>query len=117
MNYHLRQPILSDQEFNELLSMIDNYKGESSQPKETFDQPEPEFTADEVEMIQAPWSYLTPPQSEPPTIKEQALGKVNALLNNPNRVFLADVYEALVIASYALAQSEPVVSEVGLPSS
>jgi hypothetical protein len=25
-------------------------------------QPEPEFTAEEVEMIQAPWSYLSPPQ-------------------------------------------------------
>lgn len=38
MNYHLRQPILSDEEFNELLSMIDNYKGKSTQPKETVDQ-------------------------------------------------------------------------------
>ena len=35
-------------------------------------QPEPEFTDDEVDMIQAPWSYLTPPHPEPegPTDKE-----------------------------------------------
>jgi hypothetical protein len=26
----------------------------------THPQPEPEFTPEEVEMIQAPWSYLTP---------------------------------------------------------
>jgi hypothetical protein len=28
-------------------------------------QPEPEFTAEEVEMIQAPWCYLAPAQPEP----------------------------------------------------
>jgi hypothetical protein len=44
-------------------------------------------------------------QPAPPTIKEQALGKVKALLNNPNRAFLADVYEALEIASRALEQA------------
>lgn len=35
-------------------------------------QAEPEFTPEEVEMIQAPWSYLTPPQPEPqgPTDEE-----------------------------------------------
>jgi len=35
-------------------------------------QPEPEFTAEEVEMIQAPWCYLAPAQPEPvgPTDEE-----------------------------------------------
>jgi hypothetical protein len=33
--------------------------------REILAQPEPEFTAEEVEMIQAPWSYLAPAQPEP----------------------------------------------------
>jgi len=33
--------------------------------KSALAQPEPEFTPEEIEMIQAPWSYLTPPQPEP----------------------------------------------------
>ena len=33
--------------------------------KTALAQSEPEFTPEEVEMIQAPWSYLTPPQPEP----------------------------------------------------
>ena len=31
-------------------------------PPSELEQHEPEFTAEEVEMIQAPWSYLSPSQ-------------------------------------------------------
>lgn len=30
-------------------------------------QPEPEFTTEEIEMIQAPWSYLSPAQQPEPS--------------------------------------------------
>jgi hypothetical protein len=39
-------------------------------------QPEPEFTAEEVEMIQAPWSYLAPAQPEPVGLDVEELAQL-----------------------------------------
>jgi len=48
-------------------------------------QPEPEFTAEEVEMIQAPWSYLAPAQPEPvgPTDEELLRCMIEAAYSVP----------------------------------
>jgi hypothetical protein len=39
-----------------------------SRARAALAQSEPEFTAEEVEMIQAPWSLLSPPQSAPAAV-------------------------------------------------
>jgi hypothetical protein len=52
-----------------------------------------------------PWRHTPRWQPQQPSLQEQALAIVKAVLNDPNKAFLTDVYEALEIASRALEQA------------
>jgi hypothetical protein len=73
-------------------------------------QPEPEFTAEEVEMIQAPWSYLAPAQPDQPVSEHRPVwtegicGDGAAILKDGVMQPIEDVVAALNATS--LAQPE-----------
>jgi hypothetical protein len=93
-------------------------------PEPITDRPPTEADGDEYELVQCldrtvhwhayKWNltlkgqhWLHTPRWQPrqPSLKEQALAKVGAVLNDRNKVFLDDVHEALELARRALEQA------------